>query len=384
MKPKRQTGIDDSVSRIGEFGLIRRILDKFCVRNGRSVLVGPGDDAAVIACGSGAPLVLTTDMLVEGTHFRLEWSCPEAVGFKAVTANLSDVAAMGGVPVGIVVSLGVPASVPTRAVDSLYRGISAALSEFGGELLGGDTVRSDMITVSVAAVGTLAGDRPLLRSGARKGDLVCVTGSLGRPELGLLLLKKYAGRRTGSRGSAMLAWAGRVITDFRGYVPAKIRRDGYACILKHLMPAPRMRDAQLLARQGKSAPSSMIDVSDGLSSDLNQLAAASRVSILVYEDRIPVHPSVVSTARHLGVSAARAAISSGEEYELLLTVPPSRLGSLLRALKKSGAAPLTVVGEVTGVAGGATGGHGPGRGAVSIVGSGGTRRKLTHKGFKHF
>ena len=378
MKLKRGTGGNDSVSRIGEFGLIERILDKFSVGNRRSVLVGPGDDAAVIACGKGAPLVLTTDMLVEGTHFRLEWSCPEAVGFKAVTANLSDVAAMGGVPIGIVVSLGVPASVPTLAVDMLYRGISGALSRFGGDLLGGDTVRSERITISVAAVGTLAGHRPFLRSGARGGDAVCVTGSLGRPELGLLLLRKFVGRQGGSRGRGLLAWAERRMGDFEGRIPTAIRRDGYACVRRHLMPEPRMREARLLARQRNSAPSAMIDVSDGLSSDLRQLAVASKADILVFEDRVPVHPSVVSAARRLGVSASRVALSSGEEYELLLTVPRSRLPGLKRAMQRAGAGPLTAIGEVTG----RTPGSRPG--AVSLVTTDGRRSKLTHQGFKHF
>jgi len=378
VKPKRRAGGNDSVSRIGEFGLIERILDKFSVRNRRSVLVGPGDDAAVIACGKGAALVLTTDMLVEGTHFRLEWSCPEAVGFKAVTANLSDVAAMGGVPVGIVVSLGVPASVPTRAVDMLYRGISGALSRFGGELLGGDTVRSERITISVAAVGTLAGDRPLLRSGAAEGDAVCVTGSLGRPELGLMLLRKFVGRQGGSRGQGLLAWAGRRMGDFEGRIPSAIRRDGYACVRRHLMPEPRMMEARLLARQRDGAPSAMIDVSDGLSSDLRQLAVASSVHILVHEDRVPVHASVVRSARRLGVSASRVALSSGEEYELLLTVPPSRLPRLKRAMQRLGAGSLTVMGEVTGRA------RGSRPGTVTLVSVDGRRSRLTHKGFKHF
>jgi thiamine-monophosphate kinase len=139
-----------------------------------------------------------------------------------------------------------------------------------------------------------------------------------------------------------------------------------------------MPDARLLARRGNGAPSSMIDVSDGLSSDLNQLSVAGGVDILVREDRIPVHPSVVRTARHLGVSASRAAMSSGEEYELLLTVPPRHLGGLVRAMKRSGAAPLTVIGEVTGAAGVSR------RPGVWVVGPGGARRRLVHKGFKHF
>jgi len=373
------------VSRIGEFGLIERILSKFAVRDRRSVLVGPGDDAAVIACGRGARLVLTTDMLVEGTHFRLEWSCPEAVGFKAVTANLSDVAAMGGAPVGIVVSLGVPASVPTRAVDGLYRGVSAALRRFGGDLLGGDTVRSERITVSVAALGILAGDEPLLRSGARRGDFVCVTGALGRPELGLLLLKRYVGRDKGSRHSAMLAWADREMKEFRTKMPARIRTDAYACVVKHLMPEPRMKSAQLLARQGRKGPSSMIDVSDGLSSDLNQIARASGVRIRIYERNIPVHQSVARTARRLSVSAVQTAVSSGEEYELILTVPPARLKSLARLISQGGETRLTVIGEVTETQAveGSTAEARP-KGAVSLIGRDGRRSALIHRGFRHF
>ncbi len=399
---RRRADTRESVSGLGEFGLIERLLDRFTVRNRRSVLVGPGDDAAVVSCGRGERLVLTTDMLVEGTHFRLEWSCPEALGFKSVTANLSDVAAMGGAPVGIVVSLGIPAALPVRAVDGLYRGVSSALEQFGGELLGGDTVRSDRITVSVAAVGVLVGDAPLLRSGARKGDFVCVTGSLGRPELGLRILERCVRRHRGSRSSAMLAWADREIEDFRRKLPAGMGRDGYNCVLGHLMPSPRMREAQLLARMGKSGPSAMMDLSDGLSSDLNQIAAASGVHIRIYEKRIPVHPSVVRTARRLAVSTVEVAVASGEEYELIMTVPPSRLKSLTRQVSRVVGTRLTVIGEVldAGFAtkrgasspGGTVSrrgdalGHGPGpvRGSVSVVSRRGRQSTLTHKGFRHF
>lgn len=375
MKEKKKTGggRSDPVSRVGEFGLIGRILERFPIKKRGAVLVGPGDDAAVLAVGKGPPLVVTTDMLVEGTHFRLEWSCPESVGFKAVTANLSDIAAMGGVPIGIVVSIGIPPSLPIQAVDMLYLGISNALSRFGGELLGGDTVRAERITVSVAALGSLVRRRPLVRSGALNGDKICVTGSLGCSELGLLLLKRYFGAWRGSRKSALLEWTERGIGDFEIGIPAEIRKDGSACLLKHLMPAPRMREAQLLARQGACVPSSLIDVSDGLSSDLNQVARASKVGFEVLESKIPVHPSAAGVADHLGVSALRAAISSGEEYELLFTVPPLRLEDLSRAMVKAFAAPLTVIGEVAGAAG-----------TTCMVSSGGRRSRLSHLGFKHF
>jgi thiamine-monophosphate kinase len=203
--------------------------------------------------------------------------------------------------------------------------------------------------------------------------------------VGLLLLQRYVGRHEGSRRSALLAWADRKTEDFRKKIPAGIRTDGYTCLVKHLMPEPRVRSAQLLARQDKKGPSSMIDVSDGLSSDLNQLARASGVHVQIYERRIPVHPSVVRTAEHLGVSAMQAAVSSGEEYELIVTVPPSRLKCLSSLMSRCGEGRLTVIGEVTEVKTAASGrGAVPRRGTVSLISRGGGRSTLTHRGFKHF
>lgn len=364
------------VSALGEFGLIERILSRFSAGDTRYVRVGPGDDAAVLDLGSGARMVVTTDMLVEGTHFRLGWSFPEAVGYKAVTSNLSDIAAVGGIPAGVVVSLGVPAAVPVVGVDRLYKGVSLALARFGGELLGGDTVRSDRITVCVSAVGRLVGRKPLLRSGARPGHSICVTGALGASEAGLLLLRKYFRKARRSRKAELTGWAERTREYFRTGLPSELRRDGTVCIMRHLMPGARTPEVQLIAA---SRPSSMIDLSDGLSSDLLHIARASGVGLELQEARIPVHPSAERIVTRLGGVSRRTAIASGEEYELLFTIPASRVKTLSNRMDKSRGTHVTEIGRVT------TGGSGAAApGELRLLTISGRRRKLTPIGFRHF
>ncbi|MFH0777326.1 MAG: thiamine-monophosphate kinase [Candidatus Eisenbacteria bacterium] len=365
-----------AVKQLGEIGLIERIIARFTsgVRAGKSVVVGPGDDAAVLDLGGRSRLVLTTDMLVEGVHFRLEWSYPEAVGFKSVVANLSDIAAMGATPVGIVVCLGVPPTLPVSAVDGLYRGMTRALSLFGGELLGGDTVRADAITLGVSAIGMLASSSPTLRSGARPGDKVCVTGALGGSQAGLLLLDKYFGSAENRRGERRIrsfrGWVKREADDFRRKLPASIRGNGFLCILRHLTPVPRVREAGIIAG---FKPSSMIDISDGLAADVFQIARASGVGFRILEDALPVSGSVRSIAQFLGTSPGALALASGEEYEILLTIRPERLSRLARTLPKHSSIALTVIGEVT-----------EARERVLLAGRRGNPRTLSELGYRHF
>jgi thiamine-monophosphate kinase len=359
-----------TVSSLGEFALIDRILSRFSIEGRKRVLVGPGDDAAVLSLERGKRLLLTTDMLVEGTHFRLGWSYPEAVGYKAVTSNLSDVAAMGGKPLGIAISLGVPRSMPVDAVDRLYAGVRRALRKFGGDLLGGDTIRSNRITVSVTAVGFLTGTKPLLRSGARPGNSVCVTGALGAVEAGLLLLKRHFSGRERSRRAALAAWGGRGEEYFRGRLPSVLEKHGSICIQKHLMPDPRVREALVIAG---SRPSSMIDLSDGLYSDLGQIAKASAVGVCVDQNSIPIHPAAKAVAENLGVSPRKLAGSSGEEYELLFTIPESRVEALSEKLVRTCGADVTLIGEVT-----------RRKGALEFIRGTTGRDRLVHRGFKHF
>ena len=370
MKRSKQLERNAVAGQLGEIGLIERILSKFSEPGSAKLIVGPGDDAAAIEFEGKARVLVTTDMLVEGVHFELEWSYPEALGFKSVAANLSDLAAMGGRAVGIVVSLGIPPMVPVRAVDKMYRGMSRALSLFGGDLLGGDTVRSSAIIVSVSAIGVLVGERPLLRSGARPGDKICLTGSLGRSESGLMLLKRYFRQARRPRKTVLDAWAERTGGYFRKGLPPRLRRNGYACIAKHLMPSPRMREARVLSTFG---PSAMIDISDGLSADLMQVSRASGVGLVLMEESIPVDKNARVVAKTFDISPYKIALSSGEEYELLFTIPDARVKQAASALARRCGTTIHVIGEIT-----------ENRQSVSVVGNRGRIRALLETGYRHF
>lgn len=355
---------------LGEMGLVERILSGFSELKRDRIIVGPGDDAAVIELGETARIVVTTDMLVENVHFRLDWSYPEALGFKSVAANLSDIAAMGGEAIGIVISLGIPPMVPVKAVDKMYRGISGALSLFGGSLLGGDTVRSSAIIISISAIGVLVGERPLLRSGARAGDKVCMTGSVGGSELGFMLLKRYFELTHRSRKAALEAWAERTAGYFKGRLPSSLRKTGYACISKHLMPSPRIREARVLSAFG---PSAMIDVSDGLSADLMQVARASGVGLVLREKDIPIDTNARAVAQALGTSPHKIALSSGEEYEIVFTIPAAKIRPAARALAKRCGTSIEVIGEIT-----------EDKESVVVIGTRGRKKALVETGFRHF
>jgi thiamine-monophosphate kinase len=368
---KKKSGVSRlAVSQVGETQLVEKILSGFSGKGTGRTIVGPGDDAAVVRLGRDGRLVLTTDMLVEGTHFSLGWSYPEAVGFKAVAANLSDVAAMGGRPLGIVVSLGIPGALPVRGVDRIYRGIAGALSLFGGELLGGDTVRSKTLTVCVSAVGELVGNKPLLRSGARPGDVICVTGSLGASQMGLRLLKKYAETKLGPRSKVLASWSDRQARYFREKLPASLRRHGQACIAKHLMPKPRVAETRVLS---SSRISAAIDLSDGLLIDVARVANASGVGLLLREEDVPISKSCRAVAESLGVPPRGVALSSGEEYEILFTVAPRKLRRVTRTLAARCGTDVTAVGNVVEKR----------KGAFVLDGRGG-RNRLSEKGFEHF
>jgi thiamine-monophosphate kinase len=359
-----------SARHLGEMGLIERILSGFSEPRRDRIIVGPGDDAAVIEFGETARVVVTIDTLVEGVHFRLDWSYPEALGFKSVAANLSDIAAMGGQAVGIVISLGIPPMVPVKAVDEVYRGISKALSLFGGDLLGGDTVRSSAISVSISAIGVLVGERPLLRSGARAGDKICMTGSVGRSELGLMLLKRYFELTHRPRKAALEAWAERTAGYFKKKLPSSLRKTGYACISKHLMPSPRIKEARVLSAFG---PSAMIDISDGLSADLMQVARASGVGLVLREEDIPIDANARAVAQALGISPHKIALSSGEEYEILFTIPIAKMRQAARALARRCGTAVEVIGEIT-----------EDKESVLVIGTRGRKRTLVETGFRHF
>lgn len=273
---------------LGEFGLIDRI--GATARTSGDVL-GIGDDAAVLP-GPQGRLVATTDVLVEDVHFRWDWSAPADVGWKAVAVNVSDIGAMAGLPSWLLVGLAAPDDVAVSRLEGVYAGIVEACDAFGCELVGGDTTRAEQVVIAVTALGSLDG-AALTRSGARPGDVLAVTGPLGRAACGVNLLLSQ---------------------DPQG-VDAD---DAIACMDAHRRPRPPVRAGGLLRDAGATAA---LDLSDGLLSDVRRLAAASGVGVEVDVDAVPIAAEVVRIAEARGWEAFRMAAGGGEDFELLCAIP---------------------------------------------------------------
>ncbi|EIE97932.1 thiamine-phosphate kinase [Saccharomonospora glauca] len=272
----------DTVAAIGEFGLIRRVTEN--MPQPSTTLLGPGDDAAVVAAPDGR-VVATTDALVEGVHFRLDWSTPVQVGRKAVAVNLADIAAMGAVPTSIVVALACPSDTPTAVVTELLEGVTAEAGRVHAGVVGGDMVRADHIMISITALGDLGGRPPVTRSGARPGDVVAVCGRLGWASAGLAVL---------SRG-------------FRSPV---------SVVNAQRCPDPPYAAGPAAALAGATA---MIDVSDGLLADLGHLAECSGVGIDVQSDRLTVPERLVDVGAALGADPMHWVLTGGEDHALAAT-----------------------------------------------------------------
>jgi thiamine-monophosphate kinase len=267
------------------------------------VLVPVGDDCAVFEIGDST-WVAASDMLTHGHHFK-DWAQPESVGYKAVAVNASDVAAMGGTPRFVLTSGGAPD--PDTALRC-FEGVAEACEKFGVYPLGGDTTRADTLTVDVAILGELA-TRPVLRSGAKPGDLLVVTGELGAGAAGLLILEQ----------------------NIIGY---------QRLVRRYLRPEPRLEAGRVAANLGASA---MIDLSDGLASDVRRVCDRSGMGCNVDLDLLPVEHDTKELARSLGHDPPVLAATGGEDYELLISAPER----VLDALAQSVGVPLTVIGEVT-------------------------------------
>lgn len=282
---------------------------KRVVSRGEGVLVGIGDDAALVSSGSG-DLVLTTDMLVEGVHFDHSMSTRD-LGYKAIAVNVSDVAAVAGSPRYATVGLAMPSGTNAGWVVDLCRGMGEACEEYGLSLVGGDLSRSEKVVISVTIAGEVPSGRALTRAGAIAGDVVVVTGELGAAAGGLLV---------GAR-DALTGWGRRLLA-------AQAR------------PIARVGEAQALAAAGASA---MMDISDGLSTDLHRLCLASDVGASIDTSSLPVSPDL----QHLKRDALDLALNGGEDYELLVTMPPSAVDAAATKLKEHFGVPLTTIGEIT-------------------------------------
>ena len=292
-----------TIEEMGEFGLIDHLTSGFLTRQ-ESTHLGIGDDAAVIDHGSYLQ-VITTDMLLEGVHFDLIYTPLKHLGYKAVVVNLSDVYAMNAAPRQITVSVGVSGKFSVEALEEFYEGVHLACERYGVDLVGGDTSGSMTgLVISVTAVGTLLKNELTLRSTARNNQLICVTGDLGAAFLGLKILEREK----------------RLHAEDPGFQP---KLEGYDYILeRYLKPEPRVDILLALKEQGIT-PGAMIDVSDGLASELLHLCKASACGCQVYDDRIPIADETREAAGEFQMEPLVAALHGGEDFELLFTVPLS-------------------------------------------------------------
>ena len=290
------------ISRLGEFGLIERLTKDFPLRNVSSRL-GAGDDAAILNFG-GEDVLVTTDLLLEGVHFDLRYVPLKHLGYKAAIVNFSDVYAMNGTPRQITVSLGISSRFTVEHIEELYAGIRLACEVYGVDLVGGDTSASVTgLVISVTCIGEAKADEVVRRSGAKPTDLICVSGDLGAAYMGLQLLE---------RENKVAAGSGR---DFQPDFAGK------EYILERQLKPEARKDIVAILREKGILPTAMMDVSDGLSSELLHICKASNVGCRVYEDRIPIDYQTAVMAEEFNMNLVTAAKNGGEDYELLFTVP---------------------------------------------------------------
>jgi len=275
------------LQRLGEFGLIERVAKR--IRTDSSVIKGIGDDAAVIKWDKQRHLLFASDMIIEGLHFDLRRATPFRIGWKALGVNISDIAAMGGLPRYASLSLGLPKNLNSRFIDGIYSGFRSMARKFNVNIIGGDTNSSKNIIIDIAIIGEVRKDELVLRKGARPGDIIMVTGRLG----------------------------------------GSIKR-------KHLTFTPRVKEASFLVKNFRI--NSMIDISDGLSNDLAHISKASCVGARIYESLIPCSKDCRSIEN---------ALTDGEDFELLFTVSRKHSDSLMNKFRKRFKTPITAVGEVT-------------------------------------
>lgn len=303
-----------SLPDLGEFGLIRRLHRRFGL-TGRSVLRGIGDDAAVIRPSAGQTLLLTTDLLAEGVHFDLASTALEDVGYKAAVANLSDIAAMGGTPQHLLVAVAIPPSRSSFEIEQLYRGLMRACRLHGVDLVGGDTSASRHgLFLSITLTGTVTPGLALTRDGARAGDLIYVTGTLGDSLAGLTLLERIREKRPDAIGG-------------------KNQRHRRYLIDRHLHPTPRIKEGRLLSTHRLATAA--IDISDGLSGDLAHICEQSEVGAEIDETSLPLSPACRAYAAACRTDPIRLALTGGEDYELLFTVRPAHRAKLDRLAQRT-------------------------------------------------
>ncbi len=346
-----------TVRTLGEFGLLRRLRARTPPLSPRVVL-GIGDDASILQPSAGTAVVATVDVLVEGKDFRWEWCPPDAVGHKGLVVSLSDVGAMGAVPRYALIALGLPPRMPLDRLDGIYRGIWQAAEAARVAVVGGDLSEAPCVMLSVTLIGEGEGDRLVRRSGGKPGETIWVTGPLGRALAGLRALQ--AGYRL--EQSSVKGKRGKKISP-------KTQKAIREMIQAQLYPVARVQEGKTLA--DARLATAMIDLSDGLASDLSRLAEESGVGARIFADRIPVDSVTQEVARYLRLDPVKLAVEGGEDFELLFTSGADPT-TVREALVQSGFAQPRPIGEIR-----------PAKEGLCLIGAQGRVEHL-RGGFQHF
>lgn len=335
------------IENLGEFGLIDHLTKNNEIKNAGTIL-SVGDDAAVID-QFGRQSVITTDMLVEGIHFDLMYTPLKHLGYKSVVVNLSDIYAMMATPTHITISLALSNKVSVEALEEFYDGVYTACDKFGVDLIGGDTTSTKSgFVISITAIGEIAPDKFVTRSGAMEKDLICVSGDLGAAYLGLQLLEREK----------------KIFLENPSIQP-DLQQQSYL-IGRILKPEPRADIVEWM-HEHNVVPTSMIDISDGLSSEVLHLCNKSDKGCILYEDKLPLHPDTKNIAMQFGVSATTCALSGGEDYELLFTVKHEDYE------KVAGNSNISIIGYMTSASEGR-----------QLITTGGNKHQLTAQGWNAF
>ncbi len=316
------------LSTLGEFGLIKHLTGNITALNAETVL-GIGDDAAVLRHSEKEDGLISTDMLLEGIHFDLSYVPLKHLGYKAAVVNFSDIYAMNGFPKQLLVSLACSNRFPLEALEEVYFGLQKACAEYGVDLVGGDTASSKAgLVLSLTATGTVERGRHVSRKGAQKGDLLVVSGDLGGAYMGLQLLEREK-------------------SVFMEHPGAQPDLEGFDYILERQLKPEARRDVIEYLHETGVLPTAMIDVSDGLSSEILHICNQSNVGCRLYEDKIPIDPQTYATAREFDLDPTVCALSGGEDYELLFTIKQADYEKI------KGSPLLTTIGYITDVTEGA-------------------------------
>ena len=336
---------------LGEFSLIERLTNQMRDYND-SVILGIGDDAAAFRASDGKCMLASCDMLVEGQHFRRDWITGEQLGHKALAVSLSDIAAMGGVPRYALISAGWPNDMDLDYAEGIYRGMGELAASCGVFIIGGDTVSAPQLILDVTVIGEMEGN-PVTRACAVPGHVFAVTGTLGAAAAGLALLK---------RGDHL---PGEADPEQSLSPPAK-----QALLRAHLLPQPRIKEAGILLQTG--SPSAMIDISDGLASEIHHICKGSGVGAAVVTSMLPVNEHTQMAAQSLGQDFLEWVLYGGEDYELLVTLAEDQAFAVKGELGKLGV-DFTVIGKVTDKAKG-----------INLLREDGSVVSLRKKGYDHF